>query len=68
MDLSQALWRKSSWSGDNGGHCVEVASNLTAEHAIAVRDSKNPDGLPLVIACGEWSAFVHILKTGPITV
>ncbi|GAA2572659.1 DUF397 domain-containing protein [Actinomadura fulvescens] len=25
MDLSGARWRKSSYSGDNGGHCVELA-------------------------------------------
>ncbi|SEG70425.1 protein of unknown function [Thermomonospora echinospora] len=25
MDLSTAKWRKSSYSGDNGGHCVELA-------------------------------------------
>ncbi|MFC0862912.1 DUF397 domain-containing protein [Sphaerimonospora cavernae] len=24
MDLNSALWRKSSFSGDNGGNCVEV--------------------------------------------
>lgn len=24
MDLNGALWRKSSFSGDNGGNCVEV--------------------------------------------
>lgn len=26
MDLSNAVWRKSSRSGDNGGNCVEVAT------------------------------------------
>jgi hypothetical protein len=30
-------WRKSSFSGSNGGSCVEVAGTLRA-----VRDSKNP--------------------------
>ena len=25
MDLSDAAWRKSSYSGGNGGQCVEVA-------------------------------------------
>ncbi|WP_067180158.1 DUF397 domain-containing protein [Microtetraspora niveoalba] len=25
MDLSKTRWRKSSFSGDNGGNCVEVA-------------------------------------------
>ncbi|HTZ29042.1 MAG TPA: DUF397 domain-containing protein, partial [Streptosporangiaceae bacterium] len=25
VDLSRAVWRKSSYSGGNGGQCVEVA-------------------------------------------
>lgn len=36
MDLNGALWRKSSFSGDNGGNCVEVTElehvALTTEH------------------------------------
>ena len=28
MDLNRADWRKSSYSGNNGGACVEVARNL----------------------------------------
>ncbi|MGX6740994.1 DUF397 domain-containing protein [Streptomyces xantholiticus] len=39
--LGAAAWRKSSYSGDTGGQCVEVAD--LAPH-VAVRDSKNPDG------------------------
>ncbi|MYU19836.1 DUF397 domain-containing protein, partial [Streptomyces sp. SID8361] len=27
-DLSVAAWRKSSYSNNNGGDCVEVADNL----------------------------------------
>ena len=27
MDLTSAYWRKSSYSGGNGGQCVEVAAN-----------------------------------------
>jgi len=32
-------WRKSTFSGSNGGNCVEVARTLGA-----LRDSKNPSG------------------------
>ena len=43
MEESVGLrWRKSSYSGNGGGNCVEVASNLP--DGVAVRDSKNPDG------------------------
>ncbi len=41
MDVTGARWRTSSYSGDNGGNCVEVR---TAVPAIAIRDSKNPAG------------------------
>ncbi len=40
--LDSAIWRKSSYSGSNGGACVEVADNLPG--IVAVRDSKDPGG------------------------
>ena len=62
MDLSRAEWRKSSWSGGNGGDCVEVARNLSG--AVAVRDSKDPDGPKLTFTPDEWVAFTAGIKTG----
>lgn len=58
-DLSRATWRKSSYSSQNGA-CVEVATNLPA--AVAVRDSKDPEGPGLVVPAAEWRAFVRGLK------
>ncbi|MEO3809481.1 DUF397 domain-containing protein [Sphaerisporangium sp. B11E5] len=58
-DLSNARWRKSSFSG-SGNDCVEVASNLP--EVVGVRDSKNPAGPVLVVTPGEWSAFVNGVK------
>lgn len=55
-------WRKSSYSGNGGGDCVEVASNLP--NAIAVRDSKNPDGAVLMIDPAEWRKFIADIKAG----
>ncbi|MFC4584505.1 DUF397 domain-containing protein [Sphaerisporangium corydalis] len=60
VDLSQATWKKSSRSADNGGNCVEVASNLPG--VIGVRDSKNPTGPALVLSPGEWSTFLCGVK------
>ncbi|MEU3333598.1 DUF397 domain-containing protein [Streptomyces sp. NPDC002144] len=51
-----AIWRKSSYSGDTGGDCVEVAA-LTPH--IAVRDSKNPSAGVLTLSPAAFSAFVH---------
>jgi hypothetical protein len=48
-NLDGARWRKSSYSGPNGGECVEVAH---VEGVIAVRDSKNSAG-PLLIFRGD---------------
>jgi hypothetical protein len=55
MDLSRAIWRKSRRS-NNGGACVEVATNLPG--IVAVRDSKNPAEPALVFTPEEWRAFV----------
>jgi hypothetical protein len=56
MDLTRAQWRTSSYSGNNGGNCVQVASNLPG--AVAVRDSKDPDVAALVFTSLVWKAFV----------
>ena len=59
VDLSRAVWRKSTRS-NNGGACVEVATNLPG--IVAVRDSKNPDGPVLISDPGNWRVFVRRLK------
>ena len=62
MDLVQAEWRKSSYSNGNGGACVEVARNLPG--AVAVRDSKDPEGPKLVFSLDEWRSFTAGMKAG----
>jgi hypothetical protein len=62
MDLTRAKWRKSSYSNGNGGACVEVARNLPG--AVAVRDSKDPDGPKLIFAADQWLAFAGGVKAG----
>jgi Domain of unknown function (DUF397) len=62
MDLTDARWRKSSRSGNNGGNCVEVARNLPG--AVALRDSKDPEGPVLTFTPDEWRAFAAGVRGG----
>jgi hypothetical protein len=61
IDLSRAVWYKSSFSSQNGA-CVEVATRLPG--TVAVRDSKDPDGAKLLVSSAEWRALVSSLKAG----
>lgn len=60
MDLSNANWRKSTKSGNNGGACVEVAADLPG--VVAIRDSKDRKGPALVFAPETFQTFVAALK------
>lgn len=51
---SDAVWRKSSRSG-NGDNCVEIA---VKGDLVAVRDSKNPDGVMLIFPARTWQSFL----------
>ncbi|MFF2197415.1 DUF397 domain-containing protein [Streptomyces sp. NPDC058157] len=47
-------WFKSSYSGDEGGQCIEVATTPTTIH---VRDSKVEDGPVLDLGPASWAAL-----------
>ncbi|MFI1563733.1 DUF397 domain-containing protein [Streptomyces sp. NPDC020490] len=59
--LRNAQWRKSSYSGNTGGDCVEVADNCPTG-AVPVRDSKNPSGPILIVGAPAWQTFVDGLR------
>ncbi|MFI9122785.1 DUF397 domain-containing protein [Streptomyces bikiniensis] len=59
----QLKWRKSSFSGPEGGDCVEVAASLAEIH---VRDSKNPAGPRLTLAPTTWTAFLGYAGAQPL--
>ncbi|KUJ49515.1 regulator [Micromonospora maris] len=59
--MTDARWRKSSYSGSNGGSCVEVADNLTG--VVLVRDTKDRDGGTLAFTPTAWASFVTLAKT-----
>jgi len=55
MSTEKALWRKSSYSGNEGGQCVEVAPLTTS---VGVRDSKLVVSPVVTTGVEAWSAFL----------
>ncbi|MFE2497442.1 DUF397 domain-containing protein [Streptomyces scopuliridis] len=55
-----AAWRKSSYSNNGDGACVEVSDGHPA--AVPVRDSKNPHGPAILFPTHHWSTFVTAVK------
>ncbi|WP_460106215.1 DUF397 domain-containing protein [Streptomyces sp. YKOK-J1] len=52
-------WFKSSYSGSDGGNCLEVAAANTAIH---IRDSKTPTAPHLTVAPASWAAFLKLAE------
>ncbi|WP_030341198.1 DUF397 domain-containing protein [Streptomyces sp. NRRL S-1022] len=52
----ECKWRKSSYSSDQGGDCVEVAETPAA--TLAIRDSKAPAGPILTVAPAAFTRFI----------
>ncbi len=57
---SELAWFKSSYSGTEGGQCVEVAAGSAAVH---VRDSKTEAGPMLVVSLEAWTRFVGLASS-----
>ncbi|MFF0458737.1 DUF397 domain-containing protein [Streptomyces mexicanus] len=55
-------WFKSSYSGAEGGQCVEVAAGSAAVH---VRDSKATAGPVLTVSRAAWAGFVALAASRP---
>ncbi|GHD91354.1 DUF397 domain-containing protein [Streptomyces naganishii] len=56
-DLTWAGWHKSSYSGGEGGNCLEMA-HIQGILIPVIRDSKTPLGPKLTFRTEAWSAFV----------
>ncbi|MGH3888610.1 MAG: DUF397 domain-containing protein [Pseudonocardiaceae bacterium] len=55
-------WRRSTYSSDQGGNCVEVAD--LDDSGRAVRDSKDPTGPALMFTAAQWSVFTAGVRAG----
>ena len=53
-----STWRKSSYSGSNGGECVEVATAGT----VLVRDTADRSGPMLTFTAEAWQAFTAAIR------
>ncbi|MFF2118705.1 DUF397 domain-containing protein [Kitasatospora sp. NPDC058184] len=61
--MAVLIWRKSSYSGDDGAECIEVALGFLSG-AVPVRDSKDPHGPALVFASAAWGSFIAAIQEG----
>ncbi|MFJ2809302.1 DUF397 domain-containing protein [Kitasatospora sp. NPDC087271] len=61
-ELGTVSWRKSSYSGSNGGDCIEVAPGFPG--LVPVRDSKDPHGPVLVFPASAWTSFLSSVQAG----
>lgn len=59
MEQVGTRWRKSSYSGNNGGNCVEVAN---AAPKVLVRDTTDRDGGTLAFSAEAWEWFTATLR------
>ncbi len=59
MGVTGSAWRTSSYSGSNGGTCIEVG---TAGPSVAVRDSQDQTGPQLAFSAATWNIFTAKLK------
>ncbi|WP_326769090.1 DUF397 domain-containing protein [Streptomyces sp. NBC_01591] len=56
----ELAWFKSSYSGAEGGDCVEVAAAATHVH---IRDSKQLSGPVLTVRTEAWAGLVELART-----
>ena len=53
-----STWRKSTYSQDTGGACVEVATAGT----VLIRDTTNRDSFTLSVTASAWLNFTSTIK------
>jgi hypothetical protein len=59
VNTTELAWFKSSYSTNEGGECLEIASAPTTIH---IRDSKNLTGPTLAVTPITWTAFLRTVR------
>ena len=59
VEPAASAWFRSSYSGNEGGECVEVAASHGTVH---VRDSKDRAVPALAFGADAWGAFVALVS------
>ena len=64
MEGTGAHWRKSSYSGANGGNCVEVGTAACSvdTRGVVVRDTTNRVGATLTFSPTAWRTLLAGLR------
>ncbi|WP_308257818.1 DUF397 domain-containing protein [Pseudonocardia lacus] len=65
MDHIDPQWRTSSFSGNNGNSCVEVA--FLPEGSVGVRDTKDRTRPPQHHSAAAWAGFVRDIRADRFT-
>jgi hypothetical protein len=63
--VDQLTWRTSTFSGGNGGGCVEVAP---LPDGIAVRDTKDRTRTPHTYSRPAWESLLAAVRAGEFAV
>jgi hypothetical protein len=65
-NLDELTWRKSSYSGNGENiNCIEVAKTISA---LAIRDSKDPQGGVLLIDGASWKILTSRIRRGHLDI
>ena len=67
MDVTSVItWRKASYSGNNGGACVEVGTSAD-DPVVHVRDTVDRERGMLTVPAAGWRRFIAAIKALPVT-
>ncbi|MEU5401016.1 DUF397 domain-containing protein [Streptomyces sp. NPDC005963] len=64
--ISLTGWIKSSYSGNDGGQCIEVAPAYAPSGVVPVRDSKRPSGPVLMVSTDAFAGLVALARSSDV--